>query len=302
MTQPPPLLTVAIPLYRSARFVDTILGNIEALGIDDAEILISDRHLEDDAADQLEARLKADSRVRVIRARDRIGWVDHYNALLTAAGGRYFTWMPHDDVCPPGYLAELVACLERHPDVQLAYGRAQIVDADGQTIASEAPRQSPDESAAWSHRRALDLLLFHTRWLPQFHGVFRREPVVGADLRIRHTTGDVEADVFWVFGAALLGPVRWVPGPTYTKHLHGGNESVRWGRRTLRHVVDGFVVPMAYLNAHSSARTHRAAPAAVLAVWACLRAVGCVLQDSPVPSPAMRARVRSWLKRLVFRG
>jgi hypothetical protein len=298
----PPRLTVAIPLYRSAPFVERILDNIAALGIDDADILISDRHCDDDAANQLEARLAADSRVRVLRFGDRIGWVDHYNALLHAASGRYFVWMPHDDVTPPGYVSGLVACLDRHPEVVLAHGRVEVRDTAGQMVASEAPEVRASDVAAWSPRRALEVLLFHTRWLPQFHGVFRREPVAHAGMLIRHSTGDVEADVYWVFGAALLGEIRCEPALVYAKHLHGRNESAGWGRRTLRHVADGFVVPMAYLTSLAHARPRLVVPAMVLAGWSCLRAVACLLQDSPVPSTNARARVRSWLKRMAVGG
>ena len=40
----PPLVTVGIPLYRSARFLPSIIENLEALDYSNMEILISDRH------------------------------------------------------------------------------------------------------------------------------------------------------------------------------------------------------------------------------------------------------------------
>ena len=82
-----PLVTIAVPLYRSARFVDNIVSNIAALTYDPVEILISDRHGFDDAIDQLEARYRRDPRVRILRARDGIDWAAHYNELLKAATG-----------------------------------------------------------------------------------------------------------------------------------------------------------------------------------------------------------------------
>ena len=82
-----PLVSVAIPLYRSRPFVDVIARNIEAIDYPSTEILISDRHQEDDALDILAARFAGNRRIRILRARDRLDWVDHYNLLLTAATG-----------------------------------------------------------------------------------------------------------------------------------------------------------------------------------------------------------------------
>ena len=44
-----PLLTIAIPMHRSRPFVDIISANLDAIGRDDVEILLSDRTAVDDA-------------------------------------------------------------------------------------------------------------------------------------------------------------------------------------------------------------------------------------------------------------
>src|SRR6187397_2030409 len=73
-----PLVSVAIPLYRSRPFVDRIARNIETLDYPSVEILISDRHMDDDAIELLGARFAGDPRIRLLRANDRAGWVEHY--------------------------------------------------------------------------------------------------------------------------------------------------------------------------------------------------------------------------------
>jgi glycosyltransferase involved in cell wall biosynthesis len=55
-----PRVSVAIPLYRSARFMDIIIANIEAMPKQDIEILISDRHCFDDTIDRLMERYATD--------------------------------------------------------------------------------------------------------------------------------------------------------------------------------------------------------------------------------------------------
>ncbi len=103
-----PLVSVGIPLYKSRGFLSNIIENVEAVAYRNIEIIISDRHGEDDAIEALRRRFGHDSRVRFIKRHDRIDWVDHYNALLRQFTGKYFLWMPHDDIYPADYIDELV--------------------------------------------------------------------------------------------------------------------------------------------------------------------------------------------------
>ncbi|MEO8541606.1 MAG: hypothetical protein ABI577_17830, partial [bacterium] len=77
-----PLVSLAIPLYRSLRFLDVITENIRNADYPNLEILVGDRHLADDTIEQLRIRFVGDSRLRFITSRDEVSWVDHYNLLL----------------------------------------------------------------------------------------------------------------------------------------------------------------------------------------------------------------------------
>lgn len=292
----PPLVSVAFPLYRSRRFVDLIARNIEQLDVPSAEVLISDRHLDDDAIDVLEARFAGDTRVRFLRAADRIGWVDHYNQLLRAASGTYFLWIPHDDSNAPGYIAALIHCLERNPTVMLAFGNVEVAGVDGDTRWPITPRQP---AGPWTLESALRTLMFDGQWLPHFHGVFRRDPVVSRALWIKPTTGCVEADLYWVFAVGLLGELRYVNGCSYRKRLDGSNVSVGWGRRRMSHVLDGVLVPYGYMRSLSS-RGHRLRALPVLVAWAGLRTIGRVTQSWSWPAAAQRGTAKQLVQRLLF--
>ena len=295
-----PLVSVAIPLHRSRRFVDGIIRNIERIEYPSVEILISDRHLDDDAMDVLGRRFAGDPRVRFLRADDRIGWVEHYNLVLRTATGRYFLWLPHDDSNDNGYITALVEYLERHPLAVLVYGGVEVVGEDGRQIWSDARRDPTRDSATpWTLGSALRMLMFGSEWLPQFHGVFRREPVIERELFIRPTTGNVEADLYWVFAIGLLGEVRSVSTCSYRKQIHDANISVGWGPRHGSHVLDGIVVPYGYLRALASRRERlRALPQ--LVAWAGLRAIGWFTQSWPWPSAERRTQAKRLAQRLLF--
>lgn len=222
-----PRVTVAVPLYRSARFVDNISANIDVLTYDSIEILISDRHGLDDAIDQLERRYGADRRFRFLRASDGIDWAAHYNVLLQAATGTYFCCMPHDDSYPPLYVDRLVASLEANPSAILACGVTHLADAAGARQASSMlpPPVGPDEAP--SVEVSLRLLLFWGLFFT-VHGVFRRDVLMRRGLLLPRMHKTVFADICWAFAMTLHGRVQWVPDAACTKRFHRGSASSGW--------------------------------------------------------------------------
>ena len=221
-----PLVTVAIPLFRSRRFLDVISDNIRNLDYPNLEILVGDRHVADDAVEQLRARFPGDQRLRYLTARDELSWVEHYNALLAAASGQYFLWMPHDDSYPPGYVGALVARLESAPHSLFAFGHCDSENFDGERTASLAsPPLLPDE--AWSARSALRLLLGWDLGVAM-RGLFRRSAVTDAGLWIRETRGNAYADTCWLFGMALLGRFEFVAEARCLKRFYPTSTHARW--------------------------------------------------------------------------
>jgi glycosyltransferase involved in cell wall biosynthesis len=296
-----PLVSVAIPLYRSRRFVECIARNVEGIDNPSVEILISDRHQEDDAIDVLAARFAGDSRIRFLRADDRLDWVAHYNLLLKMGTGKYFLWIPHDDSYSSGYISALVDCLERHPRAVLAFGGVDVVDESGRTLWSDRHREPRvSQTAQWTLGAALRMQMFGSSWLPQFHGVFRRDVVTGAGLFIRPTTGNVEPEVYWVFAVGLLGEIRFVPSCWYRKQMHGANASIGWGPRRASHVLDGITLPYGYLRdfARNRGDVVRALP--LLFLWGGFRTVGWFTQAWPWPSGRGRTQVKRAVERVLF--
>src|SRR5215470_1559425 len=170
----PPKVTIGIPLYRSNRFLDCIAGNIESIDYPNLEIILSDRHLHDDALERVAARFPGDPRLRFLATRDGRGWIDNYNLLLRSATGAYFMWMCQDDEYSAGYVNELVAHLEATPDAIVAYGDVELTDEAGARLGWQPDaRLLLGEGEAWSVRAALRQLVFRPSFTPPFKGIFR---------------------------------------------------------------------------------------------------------------------------------
>jgi glycosyltransferase involved in cell wall biosynthesis len=267
-------VTIGIPLYRSRRFVDSILRNVRAIDYPRVDILISDRHHDDDAIDLLAEALKDDGRVTILRATDRIGWVDHFNALLQAASGDYFMWMLHDDQYPAGLVGKLAACLDAHPDVVAACPRGIRVGAAGNVVGRARADLPDDGSPAQAALRMLT-----TQRVSPVHALLRRQVLASAGLSIRHTAGDVDADMYWTYGVRLCGRVMRVPDCSFTKLMHPESESASWRTRSLAHVRDGFVLPWSYARDLTNGPREAAVSYAGITAWGACRAVGWLTRD-----------------------
>ncbi len=278
----PPKVTVGIPLYRSNRFLDCIVANIEAIDDPAVEIILSDRHLHDDALERVAARFPGDRRLRFLATRDRRGWIDNYNLLLRSATGATFMWMCHDDEYSAGYVSELVAHLEATPDAIVAYGDVELTDEAGAPLGWQPDaRLLLGEDEAWSVRAALRQLVFRPSFTPPFKGIFRVEPVRGAGLYLREPLDGIWADVYWIFALGLLGRPAHVPSARLRKRVYRTSASAAWGGIRLRDVASGQAILLSYIRDFAPGPRVAAEAAAVVSAWSLARAVAATPLGRP---------------------
>jgi GT2 family glycosyltransferase len=261
-----PIVSIAIPLYRSAPWVENIAANIANLDYPSVEIIISDRHCTDTALSQLEQRFANDPRIRFLSSTDQLNWVEHYNLLLRQATGTYFLWMPHDDVYSAGYLPSLVDALDADPAAVLAYGRMDVKAPDESNLRAQQLRLPHGASAKWSPRHAGRLFAPGNNAGIAFRGLFRRDVVVRSGLYIRPTSGCVLADVYWLLALALLGPFKHVPTCSCTKRYHSSSAHSQW-RYTRKARIEGLRVVRSYLRDHCPSARDRAAVGCHFLLW-----------------------------------
>lgn len=296
----PPLVTLAIPLYRSRRFFDVIAGNIKNADYPNLEILIGDRHLADDTVQALRAEFAGDARLRFITATDEISWVEHYNLLLREGRGEYFLWMPHDDSYPPGYIGALVERLEAVPEAVLAFGWCDTRGPDGNPH-KEWPAPPFSGNDDWSPRTAIRMF-FGWNIGVAVRGVFRRAPVIEAGLVMPATSGGAYADVCWAFGMALFGRFEFVSETRCLKRFYPKSTHTYWDapkRGELPRVMAG------YLDAFVPSKRERV----VAKVWLWIGAaanravllVNAVTRRTLISEEALRGAFR-WVLGFGLRG
>lgn len=112
---PPPLISVLMPVYNAAAYLDKALDSLLAQSFSDFECICVDDGSTDHSLAVLEDCAKRDPRIRVI-SRPNTGIVGALNDALAAARGRFIARMDADDWCTPDRFEKQVHYLQQHAD------------------------------------------------------------------------------------------------------------------------------------------------------------------------------------------
>jgi hypothetical protein len=145
-----PKVTVIIPNYNHARYLPRRLESVLGQTYRDIEVLFLDDASPDDSREVF-GLYAADPRIRAIfNERNSGSPFKQWNRGLREANGEYVWIAESDDDAHESLLAELVARLDEHPNVGLAYCQSRIVDADGAVLPSNGPGLLGTDQTRWS--------------------------------------------------------------------------------------------------------------------------------------------------------
>jgi glycosyltransferase involved in cell wall biosynthesis len=126
-----PTVSVAIPVYQGARFLEASLRSVLAQSFRDFDLTIVD----DDSTDgsrEIAARIAETHGhgipIRIIRNEMRRGLVGNWNRCLELCSGKYVLIFHQDDVLDPGMLQRSVDAFEQHPGVGLVCSAWRCID------------------------------------------------------------------------------------------------------------------------------------------------------------------------------
>lgn len=160
-TEREPFVTIVLPTYNGARFVDEAIAGWVAQNYSAWELIAVDDASTDDTPARLHAWSGKDARIRVVRHAENRKLPDALNTGFASARGEYLTWSADDNVAHPDALREMVAFLERRPDVDLVYTDYALADEGGRRVGKvevEGPQALVEKNcvgASFLYRRAL---------------------------------------------------------------------------------------------------------------------------------------------------
>jgi hypothetical protein len=147
MNQATPRVSIIVPSYNHGRFLRQRLDSILNQTYQDYEVFVLDDASTDDTPQVLQ-EYAGRPRLQLIFHQKNGGSVfRQWNAGVALARGEYVWIAESDDYADTRFLEELVAVLDRHPDVGLVKCRSTTVDEDSHAVRNSAEHPA---SRDWS--------------------------------------------------------------------------------------------------------------------------------------------------------
>src|SRR5258708_39987011 len=121
---------VAVPCYHYGHYLRDCTASILEHGMDDLRILIIDNASTDDSLSIARQIATEDRRVQVSAHASNLGQHASFNEAVDWCRADYFLLLCADDLLAPGALRRACSIMERHPNVNLTYGRAISIVAE----------------------------------------------------------------------------------------------------------------------------------------------------------------------------
>jgi len=226
-----PRVSIGVPVYNGARFLDRALDSLLAQTYRDVEICISDNASTDGTQDVIRDYAARDPRIRYVLNDVNRGLVWNHRKVLGMARGTYFMFAPHDDWFANDYIERCVAALDADPGIAHVHAETILFDEAGTEVGRELARQRLDDPSP--SVRFWDLLVVAggVNW----YGMTRRSLLD----RVAPYKAVPRSERIVLTELALWGPFRLLPGALYFRRVHQGQATAtRRSRRGETRILD----------------------------------------------------------------
>jgi glycosyltransferase involved in cell wall biosynthesis len=123
----PPLVSVVIPTYNTAKYISYTLDSVFQQTFKDYEVIVVD----DGSTDNTKAVLKPYMQKVSYIYQENSGRSEGRNTGIKAASGKYIAFLDSDDLWTPTKVEEQVALMEKHQEIDFLFGDKQRFSDDG---------------------------------------------------------------------------------------------------------------------------------------------------------------------------
>jgi hypothetical protein len=129
-----PLVTVTIPMYNNARFINETIQSVLSQTFSDIELLIYDDYSTDGSYEI--AASFSDSRIRLFRNSENLGPEKNWNKAISDVRGKYVKLVCGDDILYPECIEKQIAAFEEpgNNGVSLVSCQRTIIDPEGKVL------------------------------------------------------------------------------------------------------------------------------------------------------------------------
>ena len=154
-----PLVSVTMPNFNHAHYIETALTNIAEQSLSPDEIVVVDDASTDNSVEVITRLAEQYPAIRLITSEHNQGAVAASQQAVNEARGKYVYPATADDIVLPGFLEKTVTLLENHPSAGLCFTLRLEIDEDGTVVARDRPFKPSDEPTYFTPDQARDLIL-----------------------------------------------------------------------------------------------------------------------------------------------
>ncbi len=125
-------ITVAVPVYNGADYLERCLECLRTQTFHDFQVLIFDNASTDATPDIAKRYVATDKRFSYVRQTYNKDAGDNFLDALAAADTEFFLWRAHDDVTDANYIEVLFDLFDRLPHINIAVPQVRSVRPDGE--------------------------------------------------------------------------------------------------------------------------------------------------------------------------
>lgn len=253
-----PLVSVAIPAYNHAAFIEACLASVCAQTYPELELVLIDDG-STDATFEIAEKFLASRRDRfrrvVLLRQQNQGVCATSNAVIAAAQGEWAHLLGSDDMLYPQAVERTQQAIKEWncPELALVHADIDMVDASGQTI--EGTRLRKDRPPPGIDREAWRWLFHNRQYIFNPTVALRREAIMAIDgFDPRLSLEDLDC---WL-RLSLRYPIARVPEVLASYRKHSGNTSRRrlMMLGALLHTYGNFLVEAEARFSHEDIRRH----------------------------------------------
>lgn len=134
MAESTPRLSIGLPVYNGADYLEDALRSLEAQTFKDFEVIVSDNDSEDETEKIVREWAAVDPRIRYHRSEVNVGANRNYNRTFFLSRGELFKWAAHDDTMEPSYLQRCVDVLDSDPAAVLVHSETDYIGSGGEEL------------------------------------------------------------------------------------------------------------------------------------------------------------------------
>lgn len=139
-----PTVSILMPAYNVEPYIGAAIRSALAQTYTDFELIVVDDGSKDGTADVARALAREDDRIHLVQHANR-GLAGARNSAIRASRGSFFALLDSDDLWEPSFLAEQMAIMDAHPEVDIVTGNGWCL---GGAKDSQLARPYPDTRPA----------------------------------------------------------------------------------------------------------------------------------------------------------